>query len=141
MDYINYFYLDKGIEIESVLENDTLGIACASHGHNITGSKMSSDVKRFSRYMREDGSNFIICYADGETIGDIKSYILIEPYNLDGKKVLIRSKIYSENDLVDLKQSKYKDVIANQLLSKHRLKRRIDNYGGYVGYIDDAMIS
>ena len=140
-DFINYFYLDKNVNIETVLDNDLLADSCAYHNHSITGSKISGNVKRFSRYMREDGSNFLVCYADGETIGDIKSYIIIEPYTMDGKKVLIRTKIYSENDLVDLKQSKYKDVIANQLLSKKRLKRRIDNYGGYVGYIDDAILN
>ncbi len=140
-DYINYFYLDKGLEIKSFLDNDLLTVACDSREHNITASKMSPNIKKFSRYMREDGSNFLVCYADGETIGDIKSYILIEPYTIEEKKVLIRTKIYSENDLVLLKKSKFKDIIANQLLSKNRLKRRVDNYGGYVGYIDDAIIN
>lgn len=138
-DYINYFYLDKGIDIRKVLDNETLGIACYHYKHNISKGELSSSVKKFSRYTREDGSNFLVCFSNSNVINDIKSYILIEPYTTEGKTVLIRSKIYSENDLVNLKSPKYKKSIANELLNRERLKNRIDNYNGYVGYICDNV--
>ena len=140
-DFINYFYLDKDIDIKTVLDNKKLSIACSKYSHNITGGVISKSVKRFSRYMREDGSNFLVCYSSAKAVGSIKGYIVIEPYTIGDKKVLIRSKISSENNLVDLKNSDFKKVIANELLSRRRLKRRIDNYNGYVGYIDEKAFN
>ena len=43
-------------------------------------------------------------------------------------------KIYSEEELTSLSKE-YDATIANGLLSRERLKRKIDDFNGYVGYV------
>ena len=45
-------------------------------------------------------------------------------------------KVFSEIQLIDLPKE-YDQTIADKLLSHDRLKRKIDHFNGYVGYVGD----
>ena len=57
-------------------------------------------------------------------------FVIIEETE-DGLQV---GKIFSEEDLV-LIPKEYDKIVANGLISRERLKRKIDNFNGYVGYV------
>lgn len=139
-DSINYFYISKSEDFTSKLNDDSLDKAC-SNGHNISEGKLPENIKRFSKYSREDGSNFIICPTGKLVFDDIQEYAILEPQEIDGKKVLKKSIVLSEGDLINSKSNEYRYMVANFLLSKKRLEDRLKNYGGYVGYITDDSMS
>lgn len=133
-DNINYFYISKGDDITTKLDNKTLSDACYNC-HNLSGNEtLPTDIKRFSRFIREDGTNFIVC-PTGKTYGDnIMEYTMLEPQEIDGKKVLRKTVITSENDFIFDKDANFRYSVANYLLSRNRLENRLKNYGGYVGF-------
>ena len=105
------------------------------NGHNLSDRPLPEDIKKFSRYIRKDGSNFILCPTGKELFDGIKEYTMLEPKEIDGKKVLRKSIILSNSDLVNVKANDVRNVIANYLLSSDRLEDRLKNYGGYVGFV------
>ena len=131
---INYFYIDKNEDIKSRLSNDRLSIACYNN-HNLSEGTIDDTTKRFSRYLRMDGSNFIVCPTGNIINETIREYTLLEPLEIDGKKVLKKSIILSENDLVGEKDPQVRKMIANYLLSKDRVADRIKRYNGYIGFV------
>ena len=132
---INYFYINKGENIRKSLNDRDLNLVCSRYNHNISRGELPSNVKHLSRYSRKDGSNFIICQTNKKLDGGVKEFLVIEPATINGKHVLKRTSIISESDLVDCKDEKFKYVVANSLLSEERLKRKIKNFNGYVGYV------
>ena len=49
--------------------------------------------------------------------------------------MLKRTNISSENNLEEIVDPTSKDIIANQLLNQKRLGQRVEDFGGYIGYI------
>ena len=133
-DFINYFYISKNEEFVDKLTNENLSKACYN-GHNLSDRPLPEDIKKFSRYIRKDGSNFTLCPTGKELFDGIKEYTMLEPKEIDGKKVLRKSIILSNSDLVNVKANDVRNVIANYLLSSDRLEDRLKNYGGYVGFV------
>ena len=124
-DDIDCFYINKDSDIRRALTKEILNTASSSYEH---------DIKRFARYQRRDGSNFLLCKTSTKLKNGINEYIIIEPTEKNGKPCLKRSTILSENDLINVNEPHFKHVIADYLLSEDRLKRKINYYNGYVGY-------
>ena len=84
----------------------------------------------FRIYSREDNSMFcIIKYKDKEN-----TYLYCE---FDGDNY--RSfQIISETDLINCRIN---TIVANKLLSKERVLRKVDKFNGYVGYIRNNKLT
>ena len=82
-------------------------------------------------YAREDGSNFILVKVPSKKT-KLYKFAIIEA-SRDGFQI---GRIFSEEDLV-LLPKEYDKEVANGLISRERLKRKIDNFNGYVGYIGE----
>ena len=132
---INYFYINKDENIRKSLTDRNLNLVCSHYNHNISRGELPSNIKHLSRYSRKDGSNFILCQTNKKLEGGVKEFLVIEPATINNKHVLKRTSIISESDLVECKDEKFKYVVANYLLSDERLKRKIDHFNGYVGYV------
>lgn len=84
--------------------------------------------------VRNDGTSFLLI-ATGNSSNDINEYLYIE-YNKSNNTIDIK-RIYSEMDFIYLSSEEIKDV-ANDLLSRKRIKEKVANYNGYVGYMMDS---
>lgn len=82
-------------------------------------------------YVREDGSNFILVKVPSKKT-KLYKFVIIEA-SRDGFQI---GRIFSEEDLVLLPEE-YEKHVANGLISRERLKRKIDNFNGYVGYVGE----
>lgn len=131
---INYFFLQNGTSIRDYLRDDLLGKACHNN-HILNGDRKDKPISKITRYKRDDGTSFVVLKPKAKNIGDIEEYALIDPYSLDGKNVLRRTTIFSENDLTKENDGEFKSLIANFLLSNERLERKVEYNHGYVGYI------
>jgi hypothetical protein len=136
---LDYYYIDKDGDIRRTLDDDILKSARDGYGHNISRTPLPKEVKTFRKYQRRDGSEFLLHKTSAELKGGISEYILIEPTYRDGKKVLKRSRILSENDLINVNDRKYEEMVANGLLSQERLDRKVKYYNGYVGYVSNRF--
>ena len=84
--------------------------------------------------VRNDGTSFLLI-ATGNSSNGINEYLYIE-YNKSNNTIDIK-RIYSEMDFIYLSDEEVKDV-ANDLLSRKRIKEKVANYNGYVGYMVDS---
>lgn len=84
--------------------------------------------------IRNDGTSFLLI-ATGNSSNGINEYLYIE-YNKSNNTIDIK-RIYSEMDFIYLSDEEIKDV-ANDLLSRKRIKEKVANYNGYVGYMVDS---
>ena len=84
--------------------------------------------------IRNDGTSFLLI-ATGNSSNGINEYLYIE-YNKSNNTIDIK-RIYSEMDFIYLSDEEVKDV-ANDLLSRKRIKEKVANYNGYVGYMVDS---
>ena len=139
-EFINYFYISKNEDFTSKLSSANLSKACFNN-HNLSAEELPSDIKKFSRYIRKDGSNFIL-YPTGKTVfTDVREYALLEPFKKDGKLVLKKSTILSKNDLITNKSKQFRELVSDYQLSKDRLDDRLKNYGGYIGFLSNDSIN
>ena len=139
-DSINYFYISKNERFNDRLSGENLSMACFRN-HNLSFKELPKDIKKFSRYIRKDGSNFIL-YPTGKTMfADIKEYAMLEPYMIDGNEVLKKSIILSKNDLIGNKSKDFRKLVSNYQLSKERLDDRLKSYGGYIGFLSNDSIN
>ena len=132
-DSINYFYIAKNEDIRKYLSDRALTESCKKR-HIICGIGQELP-KKFARYKRQDGSNFIICKTKSDLPGGVSEYAVIEPAIVNGKKVLKRSTILSETSLDEELKPEYKSVVADRLLSRERLERKLSRFNGYVGFV------
>lgn len=139
-DNINYFYINKDSDIRRVLSREILTSAVYTYNHNISRGNLPAGIKRFTRYKRSDGSNFLICASNAKLKDSVHEYIVIEPTTKNGKPYLKRSTILSENDLINVNDENSKLMIADYLLSPERLSRKVLHYNGYVGYISNHQV-
>ena len=137
---INYFYVDKKDNFKKYLNNYDLSVACSYYKHNLSKKDLPDNVKHLSRYTRDDGSNFILCQTNKKLNGGVKEYFLIEPSTINGRKVLKRCSIISENDLINNKDATFKHNVANHLLSQDRVDRKVNHYNGYVGFVSGNTV-
>ncbi len=137
---INYFYTDKNDDFRKYLSDKALSTACSYNDHNLSKNELPANIKRLSRYSRDDGSNFLLCQTNKKFNSNVKEYLMIEPTLIGGKKVLKRTSIISENDLVNNKNADFKHIVANRLLSPERVSRKIQYFNGYVGFVSGNMI-
>lgn len=85
----------------------------------------------FKTFTRDDDSSFMILpSALPSNIKGMNRYLVLEPQE-DCIKV---GRIYSESSLENIPK-KYESTVANGLLSKERLARKINSFNGYVGYV------
>lgn len=80
-------------------------------------------------FARDDGTHFVLI-PQKSSDSMLKKFLIIAE-NEEGIQV---GKIYSEEELTSLSKE-YDATIANGLLSRERLKRKIDDFNGYVGYV------
>ena len=102
-------------------------------------TKSEDDQKAMSyptkQYTRNDGSSFVVQQmSKGKDANGIavNCYHIFEVIKENGKQVVKRNVVYSEQDL--LKDSR--EGIANDFLSRDRLDRKVGEAGGYIGYYD-----
>lgn len=80
-------------------------------------------------FIRSDGTSFLV-FPTGVSDKKIIEYVVIECSN----NLFAATRIYSEMDLITDDEI-LRNNIANNLLSKERLKDKIRNFNGYVGYV------
>lgn len=134
-DNLNYFYIEKNSDIRRALNDELLADVNRNYNHNISKTYLPSMVPRFANLNRNDGSSFVVFKTNAKLVGGVNEYIIIEPTIVNGKYVLKRSRILSEMDLLYYKDDNSRYMVANGLLSKERLKRKVEYYNGYVGYV------
>lgn len=116
-----------------VTYNGDKEIKCVGHTEEKAGRlelhcnqlSTKSDYKSFKR---DDGSNFILVRQN--QVKGLNKYLIIQP-DKDCVKI---SYIYSDMNLINHGE-KMDKLIANELLSEERLKKKINRFNGYVGYI------
>lgn len=84
--------------------------------------------------VRNDGTSFLLM-ATGNSSNDINEYLYIE-YNESNETIDIK-RIYSEMDFIYLSNEE-KEAVSNNLLSSKRIKEKVANYNGYVGYMQNG---
>lgn len=131
---IDYYYIDKQADIRKTLESDNLDIVNSRYGHNISRGYIPPKLKIFQTYHRNDGSSFVICKTNSELENGLNEYYYIEPCIRDGKNVLKRDVIITENNLLN-DDPNFKYYVSNYLISEARLNRKIDYFNGYIGYL------
>jgi hypothetical protein len=132
---IDYYYLNKDLDIKEYLDKDSLEAASKFYSHNISKERLSSEVKRFNRYVRDDGSIFLLFETKHKLKSNVREFYLIEPDEEDKQPILKRTKILSETPLLDLYDKEEKAYVADVFLSQERLRLKAMNSHGYVGYI------
>lgn len=134
-DNIDFYYINMDADIRRTLTSALLEVARNSYKHNISRGPLEPGIKTFKKYVRSDGSQFLLFKTEASFKGDVSEYILIEPSYMNDKKVLRRYRILSESSLVDVDDQKYEYMVANGMLSKERLEKKTRYYNGYVGFI------
>ncbi len=89
------------------------------------------DSMKENTYIRKDGSSFLL-YPTGKQGKGVTEYYYLT-YSGE-KKELTATKIYSEMNLVTSNKD-LRNNIANNLLGKERIEKKIKNFNGYVGYV------
>lgn len=82
-------------------------------------------------FIRDDNSSFLIISTNVSSKG-INEYIYL--VYCEKEKIIKATKIYSEMNLLD-SDIHLRKKIANNLLSSDRVKNKINNFNGYVGYV------
>lgn len=131
---INYYYLNEKEDIKNALERGNLDIVSNQKDHNISGDILPETLKRFKTYRRNDGSSFVVLRTKTGLKNGLNEYYCIEPCIRDGQLVLKRETILSESDLIS-DEPDFKYFVANYLISRERLQRKVDHFNGYVGYL------
>ena len=84
-------------------------------------------------YSRQDGTSFML-----RTSGIVKNNVIEHDYmsfdDVLGDRVLSMNKILSEDNLVTIPNG-LRPGVANILLSRSRVKEKVNRFKGYVGYI------
>ena len=87
------------------------------------------------QYQRDDQSTFMIVKSkDLDAVASEYYYFDIK-LNKDGTPIIRRATILSEMKLDADWSSEMRSIIANNLLSQIRLKRKLEHARGYVGYV------
>ena len=123
VDRINKKIMDIPLSQDRVVNLSGIGRLLEIKGGKVTF--VNPNIKRF---VRRDGSIFYLVHT-GYYKGVNKFYYF---FMKDGK--IRGTTIYSESRLDQLPQE-YSYDIADGLLSKERIKRKINQFNGYVGYI------
>lgn len=80
-------------------------------------------------FVRHDGTHFVLIpRVNNESA--LKSFLIIA----ENKKGVQIGRIHSDENLIGL-DKKFDETIANGLLSDERLRRKITDFNGYVGYV------
>lgn len=113
------FNIKRGEQVYQVHTEQTKGVI----------SLVTNDEKQnYKCFIRNDGTSFCLMKADNNVKG-LNKFIILE----HKKRKLTASYIFSEKPLVDM-STQYDDVIANGLLNSSRVRRKIEQFNGYVGY-------
>ncbi len=83
-------------------------------------------------FIRSDGSSFLIIPTN-KSNNYIREYIYL--IFIPTNQTVQATRIYSEMDLLTSDQE-LRNNISNNLLSNHRIARKINEYNGYVGYVE-----
>lgn len=99
---------------------------------------MSYPTRQFTR---SNGSNFIVQKMSNKPIqiNDVKlnRYDVFEIIQENGRNVVKRNTVFSEGDLL----SDDRQEFADDFLSRHRLDRKMQEAGGYIGYFSQHGLS
>lgn len=131
---INYFYAPDGMNIANELTKDKVE-SLKENGYALGRVEIKKGMPRFNKFKRKDGTSFVILPEKLKVVNGVKKYHLIEAEFVGGRPMLKRTNISSENNLEEIVDPTSKDIIANQLLNQKRLGQRVEDFGGYIGYI------
>ena len=132
-------YLDnKLIPIYTDLEPQYLTkekiISAINTNNNYILPLKNNSNNRYQAYNRRDNTNFVIMKL--QTLKNkMNEHFYYDVLNTEEGLKLRRGVILSEMDLSNNYDDTIKDTIANNMLSKDRLTRKMLYYNGYVGYI------
>ena len=76
---IDYYYINGDADIRRVLDDDLLAVARTTYAHNISRSPLPPGIKTFKKFVRDDGTQFLIHKTSAKLKGDVNEYFLIEP--------------------------------------------------------------
>lgn len=127
----NFVILENSKDIQTELKKKSINKLIIETLQNPKYLEFQKDKQL---YRRKDGSEFFIKDNKVSKNG-VNDYYYFDILEKDGKRILRRAVILSEMDLIHT-SSLETDMIANNLLGKDRLGRKINYYHGYVGYFD-----
>ena len=91
-------------------------------------------LPNYKIYQRVDGSNFCVIKNEKRP----NTYKYCEFHTIGNERIFRCVDIISENNLIHPQNTDQERKIANYLLSPERLKRRVNYFNGYCGYIRGA---
>ncbi len=118
----------SGFTILPLDQNREVNIKGVGRLLNIYNGNIYVLNSRVKKFVRKDGTEFYIVAVG--SYKNLRKFFFFEA----GQNKFRGTVIYSESPLDQL-PSEYDYDIANGLLSNERVKRKINNYNGYVGYI------
>ena len=127
----NYYHISQKriITIQlNIFKNIKISIQGNPYILKVKNKKLIINGNNSKEYIRKDGSRFYLVSLN--QYKQLNKFIYFELR----ENQIIGARLYSDVRLNDL-DSNYSDDIANALLSQERLKRKIEQFNGYVGYI------
>jgi len=91
-------------------------------------------VSSVVEYHREDGSTFVVTKSPKGT-EDMQEYYYFDVVTQNGSPISRRAALLSEMNLAHEWKEPIRGEVANKLLSRERLARKIKTTKGYVGYL------
>lgn len=129
-------FVTEGTEIRAieVNQNDTIKDMHAKARVAFSNPALNVYDTSYKVYHRNDGTFFMLM-PTGKQFKEANEYGLVSFSIKDKQMVTNVSTILSENTLVNWNDPNMEALIANSLLSQHRLARKMEHFNGYVGYI------
>ena len=125
----------KRISVENKNGNKT----CLVAGQNIfikNNIPYLQNGTYFNTFVRSNESSFLII-PTGKANNYIREYIYL--VYLPEKDMVNATRIYSEMDLL-ANDAELRDNISNNLLSQNRVAKKINEFNGYVGYVEKGSM-
>jgi hypothetical protein len=100
---------------------------------------LTNREKMFEEYQRDNKTQFFIAPSKHK-LSDIDEYYYFDVQMSSKGPVVRRGILLSEMNLAYTHDTATKKVIANGLLGEERLRKKIMNYHGYVGYVQNNNV-
>ena len=100
---------------------------------------LTNREKMFEEYQRDNKTQFFIAPSKHK-LSDIDEYYYFDVQMSSNGPVVRRGILLSEMNLAYTHDTATKKVIANGLLGEERLRKKIMNYHGYVGYVQNNNV-
>jgi len=142
-DYYKYMvYYDNQLNIINTTSKDPSILTKKNIEYALSNNGCIENIEdinnEYVKYYRDDSSQFFIKKTQ-KLQNNIYEFYYYEIFEKDNELIFRRGIVLSEMDLTINYSENIKDIIANQMLSKERIKRKINYYNGYVGFIGNDL--